>query len=120
MISRTQWRSRAFRWQPPTDATEVATAMRLLGTRYPEYAAFPMPKSEEIALRADSRFLLPYCARQRPDREDKPQSQRSLDGSKGGCHGAQGGVATRLHSNPRHRSGCSANALRRSRRVARG
>jgi len=31
-----------------TDPTEVAKAMNLLGTRYPEYAAFPMPKPEEI------------------------------------------------------------------------
>jgi hypothetical protein len=31
-----------------TDSTEVAKAMNLLGTRYPEYAAFPMPKPEEI------------------------------------------------------------------------
>jgi hypothetical protein len=31
-----------------TDPTEVAKAMNLLGTRYPEYAAFPMPKPAEI------------------------------------------------------------------------
>ena len=37
--------SRAAQAQPVTDATEVAKAMR-----YPEYAAFPMPKPEEIAV----------------------------------------------------------------------
>jgi len=36
--------------QPVTDTTEVAKAMKLLQTRYPEYAAFPMPKPEEIAV----------------------------------------------------------------------
>jgi nitroimidazol reductase NimA-like FMN-containing flavoprotein (pyridoxamine 5'-phosphate oxidase superfamily) len=36
--------------QPVTDTSEVAKAMNLLVTRYPEYAAFPMPKPEEIAL----------------------------------------------------------------------
>jgi nitroimidazol reductase NimA-like FMN-containing flavoprotein (pyridoxamine 5'-phosphate oxidase superfamily) len=30
------------------DSTEVAKAMNLLGKRYPEYAAFPMPKPGEI------------------------------------------------------------------------
>jgi nitroimidazol reductase NimA-like FMN-containing flavoprotein (pyridoxamine 5'-phosphate oxidase superfamily) len=30
------------------DSTEEAKAMNLLGMRYPEYAAFPMPKPEEI------------------------------------------------------------------------
>lgn len=35
---------------PVADPTEVAEAMTLLGTRYPEYAAFPMPKPEEIAI----------------------------------------------------------------------
>jgi len=29
-------------------STEEAKAMNLLGMRYPEYAAFPMPKPEEI------------------------------------------------------------------------
>ena len=32
-----------------SDPTEVARALNLLGTRYPEYAALPMPKPEEIA-----------------------------------------------------------------------
>jgi hypothetical protein len=36
--------------QPVTDPTEVAKAMNLLQTRYPEYAAMPMPKPEEIAV----------------------------------------------------------------------
>jgi len=36
--------------QPVTDSSEVAKAMILLVTRYPEYAAFPMPKPEEIAV----------------------------------------------------------------------
>ena len=36
--------------QPVTDPSEVAKAMNLLVTRYPEYAAFPMPKPEEIAV----------------------------------------------------------------------
>jgi nitroimidazol reductase NimA-like FMN-containing flavoprotein (pyridoxamine 5'-phosphate oxidase superfamily) len=40
--------SMAAQAQPVTDPTEVAKAMNLLGTRYPEYAAFPMPKPEEI------------------------------------------------------------------------
>jgi nitroimidazol reductase NimA-like FMN-containing flavoprotein (pyridoxamine 5'-phosphate oxidase superfamily) len=40
--------SMAAQAQPVTDPTERAKAMNLLGTRYPEYAAFPMPKSEEI------------------------------------------------------------------------
>ena len=35
---------------PVTDPTEVAKAINLLGTRYPEYMAFPMPKPEEIAV----------------------------------------------------------------------
>jgi hypothetical protein len=30
------------------DSTEEVKAMNLLGMRYPEYAAFPMPKPEEI------------------------------------------------------------------------
>jgi|SRR6516225_8447239 len=42
--------SMAAQAQPVTDPTEVAKAMNLLVTRYPEYAAFPMPKSEEIAV----------------------------------------------------------------------
>jgi hypothetical protein len=33
-----------------TDSTEVAKAMKVLLTRYPEYAAFPMPKPEEITV----------------------------------------------------------------------
>jgi nitroimidazol reductase NimA-like FMN-containing flavoprotein (pyridoxamine 5'-phosphate oxidase superfamily) len=40
--------SMAAQAEPVTDPTEVAKAMNLLGTRYPEYAAFPMPKPEEI------------------------------------------------------------------------
>ncbi|SRR6266404_4253660 len=42
--------SMAAQAQPVTDPTEVAKAMNLLQTRYPEYAAFPMPKPEEIAV----------------------------------------------------------------------
>ena len=42
--------SMAAQAQPVTDPTEVAKAMSLLVTRYPEYAAFPMPKPEEIAV----------------------------------------------------------------------
>ena len=42
--------SMAAQAQPVTDRTEVAKAMNLLQTRYPEYAAFPMPKPEEIAV----------------------------------------------------------------------
>jgi PPOX class probable F420-dependent enzyme len=42
--------SLAAQAQPVTDPTEVAKAMNLLVTRYPEYAAFPMPKPEEIAV----------------------------------------------------------------------
>ena len=36
--------------EPITDTTEAAKAMNLLGTRYPEYAAFPTPKPDEIAV----------------------------------------------------------------------
>src|SRR6516225_9889723 len=36
--------------QPVTDAGEVAKAMNLLVTRYTEYAAFPTPKPEEVAV----------------------------------------------------------------------
>jgi nitroimidazol reductase NimA-like FMN-containing flavoprotein (pyridoxamine 5'-phosphate oxidase superfamily) len=36
--------------QPVTDPTEVAKAMNFLVTRYPEYASFPMPKPDEIAV----------------------------------------------------------------------
>jgi PPOX class probable F420-dependent enzyme len=42
--------SMAAQAQPVTDPTEVAKAMNLLQTRYPEYAAFPMPKPEKIAV----------------------------------------------------------------------
>jgi nitroimidazol reductase NimA-like FMN-containing flavoprotein (pyridoxamine 5'-phosphate oxidase superfamily) len=42
--------SMAAQAQPVTDPTEVARAMNLLGARYPEYAAFPIPKPEEIAV----------------------------------------------------------------------
>ena len=38
--------SMAAQAQPVTDSTEIAKAMNLL----PEYAAFPMPKPEEIAV----------------------------------------------------------------------
>ena len=40
--------SMAAQAQPVTNPTEVAKAMSLLQTRYPEYTAFPMPKPEEI------------------------------------------------------------------------
>ena len=36
--------SMAAQAHPVTDPTEVARAMSLLGARYPEYGAFPMPK----------------------------------------------------------------------------
>src|SRR5215469_2840654 len=36
--------SMAAEVQPVADPTEVAKAMNLLVTRYPEYASFPMPK----------------------------------------------------------------------------
>jgi nitroimidazol reductase NimA-like FMN-containing flavoprotein (pyridoxamine 5'-phosphate oxidase superfamily) len=42
--------SMAAQAQPVTDPTETAKALKLLGTRYPEYAAFHMPKPEEIAV----------------------------------------------------------------------
>src|SRR6516165_4484787 len=42
--------SMAAQAQPVTNPTEVAKAMNLLVTRYPEYAAFPMPKPEEITV----------------------------------------------------------------------
>jgi hypothetical protein len=42
--------SMAAQAQPVTDPTEVSKAMNLLVTRYPEYAAFPMPIPEEIAV----------------------------------------------------------------------
>jgi nitroimidazol reductase NimA-like FMN-containing flavoprotein (pyridoxamine 5'-phosphate oxidase superfamily) len=42
--------SMAAQAQPVTDPTEVAKAMNLLGTRYPEYTSLPMPKPEEIAV----------------------------------------------------------------------
>jgi hypothetical protein len=40
--------SMAAQAQRVYDSIEVAKAMNLLGTRYPEYAALPMPKPEEI------------------------------------------------------------------------
>src|ERR1700761_5316525 len=40
--------SMAARAHRVSDPTEVARALNLLGTRYPEYAALPMPKPEEI------------------------------------------------------------------------
>ena len=42
--------SMAAQAQPVTDPTEVARAMKLLLMRYPEYAAFPMPQPEELAV----------------------------------------------------------------------
>jgi hypothetical protein len=36
--------------QPVANPTEAAKPMNLLVTRYPEYAAFPMPKPEEITV----------------------------------------------------------------------
>ena len=42
--------SMAAEAQPVSDSTEVVKAVKLLGTRYPEYASFPMPKPEEIAV----------------------------------------------------------------------
>jgi nitroimidazol reductase NimA-like FMN-containing flavoprotein (pyridoxamine 5'-phosphate oxidase superfamily) len=36
--------------EPVTDVAEIAKAMTLLGQKYPEYATFPMPKSEEIRM----------------------------------------------------------------------
>ena len=49
-----RWRimglSMAAHAQPVTDPTEIARALNLLGTRYPEYVALPMPKPEEIAV----------------------------------------------------------------------
>ena len=42
--------SMAAQAQPVTDPTEVAKAMKLLLTRYPEYAAFPMPQPEQITV----------------------------------------------------------------------
>jgi nitroimidazol reductase NimA-like FMN-containing flavoprotein (pyridoxamine 5'-phosphate oxidase superfamily) len=40
--------SMAAQAQPVTDPAEITKALKLLGTRYPEYAALPMPKPEEI------------------------------------------------------------------------
>jgi nitroimidazol reductase NimA-like FMN-containing flavoprotein (pyridoxamine 5'-phosphate oxidase superfamily) len=40
--------SMAAQAQRVYDSIEVAKAMNLLGTRYPEYAALPIPKPEEI------------------------------------------------------------------------
>ena len=42
--------SMAAQAQSVTDPTEVSKAMNLLVTRYPEYAAFPTPKPEEISV----------------------------------------------------------------------
>ena len=42
--------SMAAQAQSVSDPTEVAKAMNLLQTRYPEYAAFPMPIPKEIAV----------------------------------------------------------------------
>jgi nitroimidazol reductase NimA-like FMN-containing flavoprotein (pyridoxamine 5'-phosphate oxidase superfamily) len=42
--------SMAAHAEPVTDTTEIAKAMSLLGTRYPEYTVLPMPKPEEIAV----------------------------------------------------------------------
>jgi hypothetical protein len=35
---------------PADDPKEAAKAIELLGARYPEYAAFPMPKPQEILI----------------------------------------------------------------------
>jgi nitroimidazol reductase NimA-like FMN-containing flavoprotein (pyridoxamine 5'-phosphate oxidase superfamily) len=42
--------SMAAQAQPVTHPTDVTKAMNLLVTRYPEYAAFPIPKPEEITV----------------------------------------------------------------------
>jgi hypothetical protein len=42
--------SMAAHAHPVSDPTEIAKALNFLGTRYPEYAALPMPKPEEIAV----------------------------------------------------------------------
>jgi nitroimidazol reductase NimA-like FMN-containing flavoprotein (pyridoxamine 5'-phosphate oxidase superfamily) len=42
--------SMAAEAQPLTDSAEAAKALKLLGTRYPEYAALPMPKPEEFLI----------------------------------------------------------------------
>jgi nitroimidazol reductase NimA-like FMN-containing flavoprotein (pyridoxamine 5'-phosphate oxidase superfamily) len=42
--------SMATEAQPVIDPSEVAKAMNLLGTRYPEYMSLPMAKPEEIAV----------------------------------------------------------------------
>src|SRR5215472_12488116 len=42
--------SMAAQAHPVTDPTEVSKAMNLLVTGYPEHAAFPMPKPEEITV----------------------------------------------------------------------
>ena len=50
--------------QPVTDPTEVSKAMNLLLTRYPEYAAYPRPKPEEIAVYR----VVPNPAKPEPNR----------------------------------------------------
>jgi hypothetical protein len=40
--------SMAARAYPVEDPAETAKALDMLGRKYPEYAAFPMPKPEEI------------------------------------------------------------------------
>jgi len=42
--------SMAAQARPVINPTEVAKTLNLLQTRYPEYAAFPMRKPEEIAV----------------------------------------------------------------------
>ena len=42
--------SMATHAHPVSDPTEIAKALNSLGTRYPEYAALPMSKPEEIAV----------------------------------------------------------------------
>jgi pyridoxamine 5'-phosphate oxidase-like protein len=42
--------SMAAHAHPVTDPTEIAKALNLLGTRYPEYAGLPMPKPDKIAV----------------------------------------------------------------------
>ena len=40
--------SMAARAYPVTEAAEIARALDMLATKYPEYAAYPKPKPEEI------------------------------------------------------------------------
>jgi len=56
--------SMAAQAQPVTNPTEVAKAINLLVTRYPEYASFPMPKPDEIAVYR----VVPNPAKPEPNR----------------------------------------------------